>query len=235
MVYVGNSKIPGFGRGLFAAKNLPKDEVFAEFEGPLKFHMPGSLMYSETRKDIISFDDGYYIECQPSDMAFMANDVIDFPKNRRKLYKALRSGKPFYKKHPTAKINSSVSINHPEHCAFLIAKEDIKKGTEIFFHYGFPFWFRNEFAGFGFYPEKELIECGIPAKMFEYPGFKAYTKEFFPEAIRTEIKREGSNHIVVLHWDNEDEDAVKMPMDNYSKCELKNVSLEKFKRLAEPI
>jgi hypothetical protein len=176
--YVKQSLIPNVGFGLFAKRKIKRGERIAQFQG--KLCRPGAPLPSE--RSNIRFYDGYTLSCYDNDMASFANDCIDFPKNRRQFMKTLKSNDPFYKMHKGARLNSSIELGDSgfNHNAYLVASQDIEVDEEIFVHYGFIHWFYQE-AGKGFSQEAEIEKNGIPDKFYEYPGFQAYVKEYYPE------------------------------------------------------
>ena len=174
-VYVKESAIPNIGKGLFAKINIQRGSIIAEFKGKLKT-TKDNLASSRSN---IYFHDECVLECPPTDLASYANDAVNFTGNRRKLMESLKSDIPFYKKYTNAKVNASIKINNNLHRAFLMADEDIVIDEEIFCHYGFMYWFQTEITTIGFLQEDEIEERGFPEKVFEYPAFLSYIKEFY--------------------------------------------------------
>ncbi len=186
-VHSQDSTIPSIGKGLFASTNIKKGSIIVEFKGKLR--RPGENINSS--RSNIYFHDEYILECPPTDLASFANDAINFTRSRRKLMETLTSNEPFYKKHPNAKVNADIKINNNLHRAFLIAMDDINVGEEIFTHYGFMYWFKQEISEIGFLQEDEIEENGFPEKIFEYPAFLSYIKDFFPDYESHEVKLYG--------------------------------------------
>ena len=209
--YVKESTVPGIGKGLFAIKDIKKDSIIAEFKGRLR--KPGDVIKS-TRSNIY-FEDEYILECPDNDLASYANDAINFPKERRQLLKTLNKAEPLYKKHPTARVNAGIKINNNLHRVFLVADEDIAVNEEIFCHYGFKYWFAQEITKLGFMEEDEIEQNGFPEKIFDYPAFHAYIKEFYPKTTGIMAIPFRDFYDVVVQF--EGGERVTMPMVNYAK------------------
>jgi hypothetical protein len=209
--YSKKSSVPSFGKGLFAQVDINKGSIIVEFRGKLR--RPHDKV-SSSRSNIY-FNDGHKLECPPTDLASFANDAINFTGNRRKLMECLKSSTPFYEKHPNTKINAAIKLNDNLHRAFLIAEEDIKIGDEIFCHYGFMYWFRTELTTVGFLEEEEIEKHGFPEKIFEYPAFLSYVKEFYPGYVKHSVMTYDDTYIFVVHLKNGFK--VSMPMENFSR------------------
>ena len=198
------------GKGLFALCNIAKGSIIAEYKGKLlKPEDPGTSSRSN-----IYFNDEYILECPESDIASYANDPILFTRKNRKLMEALHSDQPFYQIHPKARINAEIKINDNLHRAFLMAATDIIEGEEIFCHYGFMYWFRNEITKVGFLEEEEIERNGFPEKIFEYPGFISYVKEFYPDYLRHEVRPFRDMYDFIVHLKNGH--FVVMPIENFA-------------------
>lgn len=210
-VYVDKSTIPTIGNGLFANKNIKKGSVIANFKGKLR--KPGK--HINNHRSNISFDDKYILDCAENDLASYANDIINFTKTRRKLMETLRRNEPFYKKHPNSKINSEIRIDNDLHKAWLVATDNILIDEEIFCHYSFCYWFCIEISQIGFLQEDEIEQNGFPEKIFEYPAFNQYIKEFYPKMIDLEIIQDENSYNVVVHIKNKGNIILQMP--NYAK------------------
>lgn len=209
-VYSKNSVIPNIGKGLFAKIKINKGSIITEFKGKLR--KPGE--HASSSRSNIYFNDECFLECPETDLASFANDPINFTKDRRKLMKALRSTKPFYRKNPNTKINAEIEIKDKSHRAFLIASDDIMPDEEIFCHYGFLYWFKIEITRIGFLQEDEIEKNGFPEKIFEYPAFLSYVKEFYPTYISHEIKPYGDVYDFIVHLQSGHH--VLMPIENFA-------------------
>ena len=209
-VYVGESSIPNIGKGLFSGTNIKKGSIIVEYKGKLK--NPEEKI-SSSRSNIY-FEDKKMLECPANDLASYANDAINFTGIRRHLMKTLQSAEPLYTKYPNAKINAEIKTNNNLHRAFLIACDDININEEIFCHYGFQYWFKTELATIGFLKEDEIEQNGFPEKIFEYPAFTSYIKEFYPNSIRIEVQPLNDFFEVIVYFDNDYH--ITMPMQNYA-------------------
>lgn len=199
----------GLGQGLFAIVDIKKNAVIAEFKGRLR---KANQNVRNSRSNI-HFADDSVLECPDSDLASFANDGIFICEDRRQLLRALKSEEPFYKKSPGATINAEIKINNKLHRAFLMACRDIKTGDEIFVHYGFDYWFKNEFQG-GFLYEEEIEQNGFPKNFYEYPGFRAYLNSFY-DVKKMQIKPYKDSFDIILTV--ADDYFVLMPIPNYEK------------------
>lgn len=208
-VIAKQSNVTGIGNGLFAIVPIKKGNIIAEFKGKLR----SSASECTNSRSNIYFNDEYVLECYPDDLASFANDAINFPKERRFLMKSLNSNEPFYKKHDGTKINAEIKVNDNLHRAFLSATEDIAVGEEIFTHYGFMYWFKTEIIKLGFLQEEEIDQNGFPDYIFEYPAFLSYLKEFYPNAIKHEVKPYKGNYDLILHFEKS---HIVMPFEKFS-------------------
>jgi hypothetical protein len=232
-VYTKDSIIPGIGKGLFASVNIKKGSIIVEFKGKLR--KPNEKL-NDSRSNIY-FHDEYVLECPTNDLASFANDAINFTRSRRKLMETLTSNEPFYKKHLNAKVNADIKINNNLHRAFLIAINDINVNEEIFTHYGFMYWFKQEISEVGFLQEDEIEENGFPEKIFEYPAFLSYIKDFFPNYESHEIKpyRDAYDFIIkmkdgnyyVLMIENFANQIQKVPINKVNDFLLNKIQEEK--------
>ena len=128
------------------------------------------------------------MECPENDLASFANDAINFMRQRRHLMKLLKSNQPVLILNiPTPSVNAEIEIKNDSHRAFLIAACDIQANEEIFCHYGFNYWFYKELSKIGFLQEDEIDKNGFPDRLFDYPSFIAYVKNFYPNYVRHEI------------------------------------------------
>lgn len=210
-VYEGLSIIPNVGKGLFAARDIAKDEVVAEYLGEL---LPPDQNPKNERSNLY-FKDGYTLCCYDNDLASYANDCIEAPKETRKLFSSLRKYEPFYKKYPKASINAEIHIEEDSHRAFLYARENIKKDEEIFCHYGFSYWFNYEALNFGFEMEKEIQRNGFPDDLFKYVAFHSYVKEFYPQSKTVESTETENGFVVAIKF--EDDKGMILNMPKFSK------------------
>ena len=197
-VYAKESLVPNIGKGLFAQVNIKKGSIIAEFKGKLR--SPGEKCSSP--RSNIYFNDEYVLECPANDLASFANDAINFVKQRRCLMQSLKSLEPFYTKHLGANVNAHIKISGKHHRAFLIADSDIKINEEIFCHYGFIYWYKQEITNVGFLQEDEIDENGFPDDVYNYPAFLAYIKEFYPQYVSHEVKPFKNNYDVILHFND---------------------------------
>ena len=217
-VEIKQSTVESFGKGLFTKIPITKGSVIAQFVGQLR--KPSQSVTSSWSN--IHFSDNYILECDSNNLASFAKDAIDFPTDRRFLLATLKSSKPFYNKHPSADINASIKINNKTHKAYLIADTNIPTSTEIFCHYGFPYWFKQELTR-GFLQEEEIELNGYPNDIFTYPSFSAYIKTFYPQSTKFEINPYKDYFDIIIHIG--DGNLVLMPLDNYFK-KLKKIFIE---------
>lgn len=207
--YSKQSTVTSYGQGLFAITDIKKGTLIDEFKG--KYRKTGTPTNS---RSTVIFADDTFIECNANNLASFANDGINYPTERRPLLSTLKSSEPFYSKHPGTTINAHIKLNNNLHRAFLIADMDIPKDTEIFCHYGFPYWFRQELAR-GFPQEDEIEQNGFPDDIFTYPSFSSYITEFYPTSTKFEVKPYGDYFDVIITMD--DGDIALVPVDNYFK------------------
>lgn len=180
LVYVDKSTIPNAGNGLFAKVFIEKGTTIAQFQGIIK----SKAKYCSSDRSIIYFDNGHVLECPTNDIASFANDAVDFPIEKRYLLEALELDTPFYRKRDNLEINAQIITYTDDYCAFLVATNDIKQNEEIFCHYGFFHWFKQEMKR-GFLFRNDEIE--IPVKLYNYIGFLSYIFEFYPETREIKI------------------------------------------------
>jgi SET domain-containing protein len=194
--YVKESKIPNSGKGLFARDDIKKGLIIAEFKSVVK--EMGNL--TQTRSNIF-FNDNKILECYLDDVASFANDAIHFTKVQRKIMESLNSREPFYKKYKNCEINATIKLYENAHRAVLVATQDILKDSEIYCHYGFDYWFKNEGNDVGFIPDKDLIAAkGEIHELYRYPGFLSYIGEFYHDIVKIEYKPYDKNTTdVILH------------------------------------
>lgn len=208
--YTKKSNIPNIGNGLFAKTKINKGTIIEEYKGRLR--KPNERTTSN--RSNIYFNDEHILECYDDDLASYANDLVELPKQRRKLMETLRSDKPFYTKHQNTKINAEIKINDRLHRAFLMAAEDINIGDEIFCHYGFTYWFKKEISTVGFDEEEEIEENGFPDKIFEYPSFMQYVTEMYPGYRDYEVYPYDDGYDFVIHFD--DDTKLLMHIENFA-------------------
>jgi hypothetical protein len=85
------------------------------------------------------------------------------------------------KKYPDILLNISTKI-----LTFLPGK-NVRIFLSCWLHYGFLYWFEKERLE-GFLQEDSIVENKFPnAKIFEYPAFKSYLKEFYQDMLTYEI------------------------------------------------
>jgi SET domain-containing protein len=194
--YVSYSNIPNSGLGLFAKTTIKKGAKIAEFKGILK--SPDQDV-ADKRSNIL-FNDGWMLSCPETDRASFANDCICVPLERRKLMESLKSTTtPFYEMHRKSNLNASISLDDGNHRAFLVSNKNIKKGDEIFVHYGFVFWFTRELEN-GFLQEDDIDEHGFPETFHQYPAFLNYLKLVFPDytKITAQVSDDGDESMVTV-------------------------------------
>lgn len=195
-VYIKNSSIPAYGKGLFANIHIKKGSIIAEFKG--KLLSPGESP-TDNRSNVY-FNDEYIIQCHPKNPASFANDAINFNRERRHMIKALNSTEPFYRMHPNSIVNSEIKINDNLHRAFLIATNDIQPNSEIFCHYSFPYWFKKELTEVGFLYEDEIEKNGFPTDIYKYPAFQSYLTHFYPDMIKFEVRQFDQTSVdIIIH------------------------------------
>lgn len=209
-VYKNTSKITSLNNGLFAKRDIKAGEKYAEFVGELY----GPNQHTNNHRSTIRFSDGYLLSCGLDDLASFANDCINSPLERRKLLSTLESNEPFYCKYPNTIQNSELVLDDDNHRAYLVAIQDIKKDDECWIHYGFLYWFEQERLK-GFLQEDSTTETKFPnAKIFEYPAFKSYLKEFYPSMLTYEItKGLDSKHCVKIILPNKT--CIYLDIPNY--------------------
>jgi len=222
-VYEAESIIPNIGKGLFAARDIAKDEVIAEYLGELL--QPDQELRSE--RSNIYFKDGTVLCCHDNDLASFANDCINSPTQPRKLIGSLRKHKPFYERYNKADLNAEIHLEESQHKAFLYAREDIKKDQEIFCHYGFSYWFNYEATNIGFELEKEIERNGFPDDLFKYAGFHAYLKDFYPQSKGMEYKENENGFIIMVKFEGDKGLLLQMPRLSqcFSKHEKKIIDI----------
>jgi hypothetical protein len=187
-VYEKASNIPSLGKGLFANKDIPRDKLFVEFQG--KLYKPNEKNREFNPRSTVMFSDGYSLSCYKDDLASFANDCIQFPPTtRRKLVESLKLEEPFYKRHPNSQKNCDIYLDEINHRAYLKASMEIKKDEECWTHYAFDYWFKHEAATVGFAEEEEIEKNGFPKKFFEFPAFKLYISEFYPDSTGYKITK----------------------------------------------
>lgn len=220
-VCINNSTITGTGKGLFAKVVIKQGSIIAEYRGKLR----NNNQQIQNLRSVIYFNDNTFLECPSDDLASYANDAINFTGIQRKIMETLKADAPFYTKHKSAVINSTIKINTKLHRAFLIATRDIPTNQEIFCHYGFSYWFGTEMTKIGFLQEAEIEENGFPDKIFEYPAFARYIEEFYPDCTDITVKPFGPDYDVVLDFGPDNH--IVMVMKNYSNVVQKIDNFEK--------
>jgi len=204
------STIASHGYGLFALHDIKKDSIIVEFKG--KLNKRGE---TSSNRSNIYFSDEAVLECPLNDLASFANDAIMFTGERRLLMESLTSREPFYKKYPGTNINADIYLNNDKHRAFLKSTMDIKKGDEIFCHYGFEYWFKIEISKIGFPQEDYIEKNGFPEKIFEYPAFVAYLYEFYPGIAKIDVKPFKKFYDIIIAFN--DGKKLLLPMTNYAE------------------
>jgi SET domain-containing protein len=219
-VYSKESNIPNVGKGLFAARDIEKDECIVEYLGDLL--QPDQEPRSQ--RSNVYFNDGTILCCHDDDLASYANDCIKVPTEARKLLASLRKYKPFYEKHPNTQVNAEIHLEEEQHKAFIYSRTLIKKDEEIFCHYGFPYWFNHEAINVGFELEKEIERNGFPDDLFRYAGFHAYIKEFYPQSKEIDVTEVERGFVIAIKFENDKGIILQMP--RLSKCFEKSERLE---------
>jgi len=211
-VSIRDSTIVGSGKGLFANVDMRKGSVIAKFKGRL--HPPGAKIADQ--RSNIYFSDGYILECDKDTPASFANDVINFPKHRRRLMETLKSSEPFYQKHEGARINAELKrSNTGGHLAYLSATENIKAGEEIFCHYGLMYWFQMEMRDMGFLLEDEIKMFGFPEKFYIYPAIESYFRHFYPNFSHFKVDPYETDYIMTIYLT--DGTSTCGPVKNFAK------------------
>jgi len=175
---------------------------------------------------VIQFNDGSHLHCHKTDLASYADDYIKFPPPRRMLMETLNSNKSFFEKHAKTNLNAETVLFEltEKKRAHLYARADIRRGEEIFCHYGFPAWFKKEGLQVGFMEEEEIEKNGFPGKLFEYPAFAAYINEFYPDNIGWEFHSTNKDNIdefcIKINFKDSvaDKNHVFMDVPNPKKC-----------------
>lgn len=222
-VIVRQSSIENIGNGLFATEAISKGSIISEFRG--KLLKPTDNV--DNLKSLIRFGNGYYLECYADNVASSANDPIQFPSTRRKLYETLNKTEPFYHLNPKAKLNSYIKLNENKYRAFLVATTDIKKDEEVFCHYGFSCWFMLEFTN-GFIFEDQMDKEGFPSDLYTYPAFKLYINEFYPTFSKYKVESDTATGetTIIISYPNSAQTTV-IVLANYAKL-LRKTDLSKI-------
>ena len=221
-VYVKDSTIPNAGKGLFASKNIKKGQVVVYFHGKLIKNNNNNKISMDSNN--IHFNDDTILQCSTDDIASNVKDPIEFIQTPRKLMESLTIEKTLYKCYPNTKINTQLKLIDKLHKAYLIATRDINKDDEIFCHHGFNYWFIKELEN-GFKEEKVIEENGFPENITEYPAFKLYLKEFYPDHIHfiTHELESKQGHLVKLYFENDN--SLTMLIPNFKSKVKENGSL----------
>jgi len=185
-VYKKESNIPGIGYGLFAGEDIRKGSLIAEFVGKKVHNTKVTDHWSS-----VYFPSKNCIQCDKTNLASYANDIILFPTEKRDLIKIVESKEPFYQSYNNQSPNSSIYQNDDLERAWLKAERDIKKDDEIFVHYGIQFWLRREAS----HVEEPWP---IPADLFETESFLKYVNTFYPELPIIEHGYVGDNKYISL-------------------------------------
>lgn len=176
-VYKKESNIPNIGLGLFAGENIKKGSLIAEFTGT-KTSNPTDQW------SVVHFNDDTYIQCNKSNLASYANDIILFPQKRRDFVDLIDNKRHLYQSYNDQSPNAHVYQNDTLIRAWLKANRDIKKDEEIFVHYGLAFWFIKEMA---LDNSDDTVDTQVrfPSYIFKSESFKKYVNKFYPNV--TEI------------------------------------------------
>jgi len=220
-VYEGQSIIPNIGKGLFAARDIDRDDIIVEYLGEL---LKADQKPRNDRSNVY-FNDGTILCCHDNDLASFANDCINAPTIPRKLMSSLKKYKPFYEIYPGANLNAEIHLEEKGHRAFLYARQDIKKDEEIFCHYGFAYWFNYEAINIGFESEKEIEKKGFPDDLFKYAAFHAYVKDFYPNSKGFEYRESPEGFVIIVKFENDKILVLNMPKLSqcFSKYEKKYI------------
>lgn len=209
---VKKSNVSNIGLGLFANQKIKANDLICEFTGKLTKPNSGKMISNRSN---IYFNDGYVLQCPENDPASYANDALNFSRVPRFLHESFESAEPFYKKHSGASVNAKILTDHDAHLAALEATRDIESGEEIFCHYGFTYWFIQELQGQLFMINPRRMSEGFPSCVYEYPSFKAYIKEFYPDCTSTKLVKRADDYDVVLTFPGNSHVTIKI--DDYSK------------------
>ena len=212
--YIKTSSIPNAGNGLYANIPIKKGDRILRLKGVVR--KPGQRCKSS--RSNIYFNDGYILECSPTDQASFANDPINIPDRRRRLIKALKSDEPFYAIQENTSVNVVIEIKNKKHRAFLIAQQYIQKDEEIFRHYWFSYWFARELHR-GFPQEDEIDEHGFPETFHQYPAFINYLKLVYPDCTHITANVSKNSSEVLVHRGIF---VVHIPIPNYRKLLLRD-------------
>lgn len=121
-LYTGLSQLQNAGQGLFTAINLYKDEVISIFKGDI-------LTETQIEERIIKGEDKYFINLLDGSImdsmhimcfAKFANDAEGFSKS-------------------AFKNNTKIALDEDDNVC-IVAKANIKAGTELFCAYGVRYW-----------------------------------------------------------------------------------------------
>lgn len=227
-VYVAKSNVASGADkyGLFAKHDIKKDSLIVEFKGR---HMAQSDVPNNQSEASINFNDGTCLVLHKNDLASFCKDCIMFPTHRRKLMKALKSSKPFYKIAPHTTHNARLILSErARSCveqrnkkytnrAFLKASCDIAKDQEICTHYGISYYFYKECNTIGFIQEGSIAKNGFPESLHTFPAMKSYFKLFYPDVVRIEVTDEDATHIYVSVIEKDDAGLLNIPFPKLNK------------------
>ena len=130
------SNIPNSGNGLFAKKTFEKGEIISEYKGPIIGTKSNEDSMYDNETKMVEINENYTIlgRC----IAAYANDCVDYREGvSKKDYDKWVINREF----PKIKgCNYNAKFKMKENKAFLVAKEQITPGEEIFLSYGFAYW-----------------------------------------------------------------------------------------------
>ncbi len=95
-----------------------------------------------------------------------------------------------------------------------MATKKIRKGEEIFLHYGFAYWFAKEIEEKGFLQEEEIDAHGFPESFHQYPAFLNYLKLVFPDMKGIKASTSATQSRVLVHFCNSSETCL-IQIPNY--------------------
>ena len=224
-VYKKQSKIPNCGTGLFAGEDIKKGTLITEFIGKLMNANETTSGWSN-----IYFSDDKCIQCSKSNLASYANDCIKFPKKKRNLVNIIEREEPLYTCYEDTKTNSVIYQNNELHRAWLRATRNIKKGEEIFTHYGLPFWMRTESGMRDYEPELEKYGGAfpVPENIFRTKSFEKYVEMFYDDVDSVDVQKMGKKDVVMITTDNGFKESIMFTIDMLIGNNYKEQKVEKM-------
>jgi hypothetical protein len=225
-VYKKQSNIPNIGMGLFANEDIEASELIAEFTGKMK-----TSKQVKTNWSCVYFDDQHIIECGKSNLASYANDVIDLPTKKRNWLSIIHREDPLYTSYDNKVANAHIYQNHETYKAYLKASVPIKKGEEIYVHYGIQFWLKHEIMLPDSDDDLKTDPIGkgnfmLPNSVFLTESFANYVKIFYPTTTKIIPKTINGIETVTLEDADDNHIFIDMTMLVNAKCVEKIRSAE---------